>query len=189
MLFLCLAVAAIQGHWNLLLENLALRHQPGRAPACLSAPGGGKRPCGPSSTRRDYPVLDRPPWALARPGGKGTGRSVYLHKAASTGKRKKNTRLTPLTSSPMTARPRSRPRTSPITLKISATGGTRRIHSPPRTVRGEPHPGRSTVNSRNTAGATSERDRPRRPRFTGLVEGGPALALGSMPGGCSGIMA
>ncbi len=54
-------------------------------------------------------------------------------------------------------------------LMISATGGVRIIASPPRAVRGEPHPGCSRGISAIVAGATRDKPSPIRPE---IVRGG-----------------
>jgi hypothetical protein len=51
------------------------------------------------------------------------------------------------------------------TLTISAIGGVRSIASPPRAVRGEPHPGCSRAIKAIITGATSDKPRPIFPEF------------------------
>jgi len=93
-----------------------------------------------------------------------------------TGKTKKIKSTAMLISTPAMAAVRLSPRTHPTMLTISAAGGIKRIASPPRTARGDPHPGRSRNINAISAGATSESPNPMRPAREGgrLSENEPA---------------
>ncbi len=79
---------------------------------------------------------------------------------------KKNSRMIkPLTTVPAIAACRFVFLTQATTLTISAIGGVRSIASPPRAVRGEPHPGCSRTINAIVTGATSDNPRPIRPVF------------------------
>jgi len=85
----------------------------------------------------------------------------------------KNARITStLITTPAMAAARLPPRTHPLMLTISATGGVRNIVSPPRAERGDLHPGRRTTISTRAAGAASDSQKPTRPRFEGGTSGG-----------------
>ena len=70
---------------------------------------------------------------------------------------KKNSAHRPLMTIPTIATVRFYPRTSPMRLTMNAIGGAAMMHSPPRTVTGDPHPGWISKSSRITEGATSDR--------------------------------
>jgi hypothetical protein len=54
-------------------------------------------------------------------------------------------------------------------LRTSAIGGRNKKLSPPRTEKGDPHPGRRAMNKSHTAGATNERPAPSLLMLTGRL--------------------
>ena len=79
---------------------------------------------------------------------------------------KKNSRIsTPLITVPAMAARRIAFLIHAIMLTISAIGGVRNMASPPRAVRGEPHPGWSKTINAIVTGATSDKPKPIRPVF------------------------
>jgi hypothetical protein len=79
--------------------------------------------------------------------------------------KKNNRMIKPLTTVPAMAAIRFIFLSQATTLTISAIGGVSSIASPPRAVRGEPHPGCSRAINAIVTGATSDKPRPIRPVF------------------------
>jgi hypothetical protein len=77
--------------------------------------------------------------------------------------RKNNRIIRPLITVPAIAAYRFAFLIHAMMLTISAIGGVRNIASPPRAVKGEPHPGCSRAITAIVAGATSDNHRPIRP--------------------------
>ena len=79
--------------------------------------------------------------------------------------KKNNKIINPLITVPDMAAIRFEFLSQATTLTIRAIGGVRRIASPPRAVRGEPHPGWSRTINAIVTGATSDKPRPIFPEF------------------------
>ena len=95
--------------------------------------------------------------------------SFAYRQRADTSPKPNNRIITPLITTPAMAAIRFAFLIQATRLTISASGGVRKIASPPRAVRGERHPGCSSTIKVIVAGAISDNPKPSRPAIGGGV--------------------